>query len=944
VSWRQKDLEYSDPSAARSGCFVTIACWKRALGAKSSTSEAPKTLDDEIGSSSTVTKRFLARLLSVVILVVGVTGVLPAPAIALSPDLPVEIRNIEPPSLGATSYSQSGTIDAGGIYDMIGAAWEVSSPEVPHPELSEPLLEVRSALKEGEWGPWMSSDETDGADAANEAGDRVRVSVGPVYLGPFRYIEIRWRPPEGASGAPEISLIDIRGRNASWPKKAAAYLRAIFKSRPLSASASSPQPAIISRAGWGADESLRREGPSYGSVKLAIVHHTVSTNSYGPGDSAAIIRGIYAFHVLTNGWNDIGYNFLIDRYGQIFEGRYGGIDQPVIGAHSWGSNSQSTGIAIIGDFSSAAIPGAAYSSLVTLLDWKLDVHSVDPTSRVGIVRADGVPLDLRAVSGHRDAFPTSCPGEGVYRTLDTAAQQARDAGGQKIFGARWTPEQAQWNGSSFEPVQFSAYLKYDAPWKVTVVDARGAPIITRSGSGGTIDVSWDSRFPDGRPVLGGTYFAVVETEGSMTKYIPVQMVGGPRFEQWFLTYNPNTSPVDVTFTLSGNDGVLGIRNFKIQPGARHTFFVNEFVVGKEVAATVDSSLPVVVERAMYFNYQGQFDGGDAAFLAPEAATEWYFAEGYTGGSFAEYLTLYNPGGSEATAQIEFLFNPSGSQLLDVILPPRTRKTVLVNAVVGPGKDVAARIHSDLPIVAERPQYFEYSGSRGGDVVLGAKAPSTEWNFAEGYTGRGFHTYLTLANPGSTDAAATVEFFGNEGLIKKLDGVSVKAKGRTTILVNDHVGPGKDVSTRVSSSQPIVAERPVYFGYGPLDGGHVALGAVQSKNGYFFAEGYTAPGFDEYLTILNPNPAPIEVQATYSFPSGSPLVKSYGVGAKSRLTIAVHDEIQRAGEVSVSLSSASGFFAERPMYFYYRGVWKGGSIVQGGAEPATKWYSAEGYTG
>ena len=912
--------------------------------------------------------RFMARkssnayirlLIFLIVFSAALGGVLPAPAFASDPVLPPELSTVDATSIKPSRTTprtgdsepvvESEPVDTGRIFDMVGASWEIPSNSrsgqgLDGLEGSEPLFEVRGAVEPGKWGPWISSDEADGPDPSTGEGVGNKVTIGPIYLGPSRYVQIRWRGPHGIQSPPEVTTIDIQGRRAPLLAKAAAYFRAIFRSRPLLAKASSPQPSIVSRAGWGADESLRRGEPSYGAVKLAIVHHTVSTNVYGPGDSAAIVRGIYAYHVLTNGWNDIGYNFLIDRYGQIFEGRYGGIDQPVIGAHSWGSNSQSTGIAIIGDFSSASIPGPAFASLVALVDWKLDVHSVDPTARVDIVRTDGVPLNLRAVSGHRDAFPTSCPGNGVYGTLDSAAQQARDSGGQKVFGARWIPEQPRWLGNGFESVRFSAYLKYDAAWKVTIVDSRGASLLTRTGSGASIDVFWDARFPDKRSVLPGTYYAVVEVQGSMTKRIPLQLTAGPTFEQWFLTYNPNAVPTEVTLTLSGNEGVLGVKNFVVQPKARHTFFVNDYVVGKEVSARVDSLVPVVVERAMYFDYQRSFDGGDAAFGVPQPDTQWYFAEGYTGGSFAEYLTLYNPQDSDATTRVEFLFNPTGSQNLDVVVPSKSRKTIFVNSVVGSGKEVAIQISSNIPIVAERPQYYDYLGYKGGDVVVGARSPLREWTFSEGYTGRGFHTYLTLANPGSIDAVVTVELLGNQGLLKRLEGVLVKAKGRTTIFVNYYVGPGKDVSAKVSSTQPIVAERPMYFGYGEVDGGHVALGAVSAKTKYFFAEGYTAPGFDEYLSLLNPNASPISVQGTYSFPSGAPIVKSYSVGPNSRLTIAVHDEVRRAGEVSVALESSSPFFAERPMYFHYRGAWKGGSIVQGGAEPASQWYFAEGYTG
>ena len=111
--------------------------------------------------------------------------------------------------------------------------------------------------------------------------------------------------------------------------------------------------------GWGANESLRRGPPEYApALKMVFVHHTDTASVYPCSDSARIVRGIYAYHVLTNGWNDIGYNFLIDRYGHVFEGRYGGVTRPVVGAHARGFNTGSSGIAMIGTFTStAAHPG-----------------------------------------------------------------------------------------------------------------------------------------------------------------------------------------------------------------------------------------------------------------------------------------------------------------------------------------------------------------------------------------------------------------------------------------------------------------------------------------------------------------------------------------------------------------------------------------------------------
>ena len=114
--------------------------------------------------------------------------------------------------------------------------------------------------------------------------------------------------------------------------------------------------------------------------RFAVVHHTAGSNAYTRAQSAAIVRGIELYHVRGNGWNDIGYNFLVDKYGQVFEGRAGGIERNVIGAHAQGFNTGSTGVAVIGNYSSAKISPAALHALAGLLAWRLDVAHVDPLS------------------------------------------------------------------------------------------------------------------------------------------------------------------------------------------------------------------------------------------------------------------------------------------------------------------------------------------------------------------------------------------------------------------------------------------------------------------------------------------------------------------------------------------------------------------------------------
>jgi hypothetical protein len=168
-----------------------------------------------------------------------------------------------------------------------------------------------------------------------------------------------------------------------------------------------------------------RSAPSYGTVQAAFVHHTVTVNAYGPQDSAAIVLGIAKYHRDTNGWNDIGYNFLVDQYGQVFEGRAGGVDQPVVGAHAQGYNGQSTSVAQLGTFTAAAITPQAMSATAQLLGWKLSLHGVPTQGTVVLTSSGGslnrfpagTPVTVSRICGHRDGDATSCPGDVLYAQL-----------------------------------------------------------------------------------------------------------------------------------------------------------------------------------------------------------------------------------------------------------------------------------------------------------------------------------------------------------------------------------------------------------------------------------------------------------------------------------------------------------------------------------------------
>jgi N-acetylmuramoyl-L-alanine amidase len=343
-------------------------------------------------------------------------------------------------------------------------------------------------------------------------------------LGHFQLVGIHWRGP----GIVKFRTRDLGGRWSGWrefsdednpPHRGwrigepvwvgastafryrvvgkVARMRAYFVrspqiTSPLKRAQIAGAPPIITRAGWHADESIRRGAPFYADgVHLAFVHHTVNTNSYTKAQSASIVRGIELYHVKSNGWNDIGYNFLVDKYGQIFEGRYGGVTKPVVGAHSLGFNTGSVGIAVIGDYGSTSITPAARAALLSLIAWRLDLAHVDPLSRVVRVSAGnprypaGRAVTLNAISGHRDVYPTSCPGASLYAQLPSIRAAVAKTGLPKLYSPAVT-------GTLGGRIRFAARLSASATWTVTVRDDAGKVVGRGTGTGTRVDWTWDS--------------------------------------------------------------------------------------------------------------------------------------------------------------------------------------------------------------------------------------------------------------------------------------------------------------------------------------------------------------------------------------------------------------------------------------------------------------------
>jgi hypothetical protein len=431
----------------------------------------------------------------------------------------------------------------------------------------------------------------------------------------------------------------------------------------------------------------------------------------------------------------------------------------------------------------------------------------------------------------------------------------------------------------------------------------------------------------GKEVLYGTQQR--EPTAPASTYYFAEGTTRPGFDEWICIQNSGDADANVTLTYMLETGA-NIENTLLVPAhSRSTVNVNAAVgPDHDVSARVTADRFIVAERPMYFDYY-DWTGGHCTVGARETSRLWYFAEGTTRSGFEEYLTIQNPSDRDARVAITYVLGNGTTVPAEAYVGARSRATVNVNAAVGPEQDVSMVVEcDDVAIVAERPMYFNYRGLTGGHCVMGSNSLDTQWYFAEGTTRNGFDTYICLQNPYNVDATASLTFILGDGSTV-VQPMLIPATSRQTLRVNDAIGPDRDVSTVVESDSLLLAERPMYFNYsGGWPGGHVATGARNPKNYWFFAEGTTRAGFVEWLCLQNPGP--IDATATLSFmlEDGTVQDNDVAVPAHTRVTVAVPNFIGPDRDISVAVGCDQAIVVERPMYFLYHNVWPGGHVVVG----------------
>ncbi len=291
----------------------------------------------------------------------------------------------------------------------------------------DPRIQIKSRNR-GTWGAWQTIDVLhDLPDLGSEERSRV-TGTDLRWIGDSDGIQIHV-----AGGRPkDLTLVLLHPSRERGDSQVEPATSRRTTSRQARATPSVPRPTIVGRRSWGADESLRDGSPRYNdTVKQVHIHHTVSSNTYAKEDVAGLIRGMYRYHTQNLGWSDLGYNFLVDRFGRIWEGRGGGPAKPVRGAHTLGFNNTSTGVSVIGNFELVKPGSAIINAVAAVAAWKLDLYGrkADGFVRVTSEGSDKYSasrvVKLPTIDGHRDTNDTACPGQNLYNVLPTIRRRTQ---------------------------------------------------------------------------------------------------------------------------------------------------------------------------------------------------------------------------------------------------------------------------------------------------------------------------------------------------------------------------------------------------------------------------------------------------------------------------------------------------------------------------------------
>jgi hypothetical protein len=397
----------------------------------------------------------------------------------------------------------------------------------------------------------------------------------------------------------------------------------------------------------------------------------------------------------------------------------------------------------------------------------------------------------------------------------------------------------------------------------------------------------------------------------------------------FTTYitieNPNDTTCTAQITYNTDTGAKAAPEVSLPPMSQTTVNPEQVVPSQDFSTVVNckEGKTIAVDRTMTWTGKGApSPEGHTSVGVTSPANTWYLAEGSSSWGFECWLLIQNPNPVDATCHVTYMIEGEGAKTVDHVVPANTRKTFDMSKDIG-AKDASIRVESDQPVIPERSMYR--NNRREGHDSIGTTSPSTDYYLAEGAVGygSGFITYVLVQNPQNNPTDVSLTYMTQSGAVAG-PSFQMPANSRKTIRVNDQLPNNTDVSTRVHGTQPIIAERAMYWGGGTALGEacHDSIGLDVPHLVFYLPDGQTSDNHETWTLVQNPNPGAVTVQVSYLTPSGADdVVFTDEIPAGSRKTYNMADKI-RSGRAAImvrSLDGGSPVMVERAMYWNSRGA-------------------------
>ncbi|HEY3131633.1 MAG TPA: FG-GAP-like repeat-containing protein [Acidobacteriota bacterium] len=519
-----------------------------------------------------------------------------------------------------------------------------------------------------------------------------------------------------------------------------------------------------------------------------------------------------------------------------------------------------------------------------------------------------------------------------------------------ISGASAAPFVISPNGDGInDTVSISFSLSSPDFLTLDILDRTGVIVATPlnhvSEAAGTHIVTWDGTTLSGPTAIDGMYtfqiqgdlaarvtgtFGISNTIPEVNKSWFLAEGSTVGFQAYVLIQNPNPTPITANVTFIRQDGTTKLYTETVTARTRTTVPIHDPIIGSpntySVSTRVDADQPIIVERAMYFNFSGTYPGGQGGhdtIGVTRTGTSWYLTGNRSFAGDEDFILMVNPSPTtSASVTATYLFDTLAPIVQNYTIAPSSRFTVALHdpAAFPTGVRLSASLRSSIPIAAERALYIN---SRAGGVGgIGAASTSLSWYFAEGNTTAdttpvpiAASDFLEMMNPGTLPTKVTVNYMIEDGTVlsKVYD---IKAQGRLTLDCANELGAlngpaGKRFSMEVLSNNPIAAERLMFSG-SDLDG---TIGSPTTAYIWNLAEGFTAFGYETWVIVSNPGTQTANITARFLQQNGTNILQNYSLPPKTRQTIYVNQVPGvQATSVSTQVTSDQPIVVERTMKF------------------------------